>query len=166
MKRQWHLTEHRHVCLCAQRGFSPLQELVVVRLCQTPPFVLSAFRINALQFIASEYRPPLSAARRLYWPFRSQRVSNPLGAQAAGLCFVRLCGWGRMTPVWILRICCEEAGVADTGYSSAGKSVSARRRNQHARRVCYPERMHAIGAAGTQACLPVRPSGDFPRCKG
>src|SRR6478672_5895391 len=27
--------EHRHVCLCAQRGFSPLQRLVAVRLCRT-----------------------------------------------------------------------------------------------------------------------------------
>src|SRR4029077_15352972 len=48
--------EHRHVSLCAQRGFSPLQRLVIVRLCRTPLM-----------------RSALSC--RL---FRSQRVSNPL----------------------------------------------------------------------------------------
>jgi predicted DsbA family dithiol-disulfide isomerase len=69
MKRQWHLTENRHVCLCAQQGFSPLQELVVERLCGMP----------------------LMRSALLCRLFRSQRVSNPLGAQAAGLCSLRLC---------------------------------------------------------------------------
>ena len=44
-------------------------------------------------------------------------------------------------------------------------SVSARRRNQHARRVRYPEGMRAIGVAGTQGCLPVRPAGILPAAK-
>ena len=46
------------------------------------------------------------------------------------------------------------------------KSVSARRRNQHARRVCYPEGMRAIGAAGNTGMFACAPSGDSPRCKG
>jgi len=59
--------EHRHVCLCAQRGFSPLQKLVVEPLSGTP-----------LMWSAISCRL-----------FQSQRVSNPLGAQAAGLCSLR-----------------------------------------------------------------------------